>query len=68
MDLQYPVVTEEEVPTGLICPGCRREVEPGDPYKEIPVGFTGPLEATLLVCVYCTSETIDWERIPKLWE
>ena len=43
MDLQYPVVTEEEFPTGLICPGCRREVEPGDPYKEIPVGFTGPL-------------------------
>jgi hypothetical protein len=58
---QYPIVTEAEFEDGLRCPGCSREILPGQPYQTILEGVIpsrGGRAAylTFITCVYCTTD------------
>lgn len=66
--LEFPIVTEQGFPHGLRCTGCQRELSPGQPFAELPMGFDDNYETVLLVCVYCTTDDIDWEKVREFWE
>jgi hypothetical protein len=52
--MEFPVVTEQGFPYGLMCPECKRVIEVGQPFRPVIVsmddeGNTG----SRLQCVYC---------------
>ena len=69
--LTYPSLTPRDLPPGLsiACSrtSCRRELTIGDPYAELPTGFSGDGNLQrLIVCVYCANRPapLEGDRVP----
>jgi hypothetical protein len=52
--MEFPVVTEQSFPHGLMCPECKRVIKVGDPFRSALIGmYEDGTELRRLQCVYC---------------